>query len=68
MLKVHQVIDGPYEYAECWTLVCLVEHEGEMYEDELPFETFNEAYSFMSKMDRSDYPLPFDLNRMYLLN
>jgi len=68
MLKVHQVIDGPYEFLDHWSLVCLVEYEGEVYEDELPFETFNEAYAFMTKTERSEYPTPFSLDRMYFLN
>lgn len=68
MLKVHQVIDGPYEYAECWSLVCLVEYEGEMYEEEIVFDTFNDAYNFMTKMDRSDYPVPYDPSNVYRLN
>lgn len=66
MIKVHQVIDGPYEYGEYWTLVCLVEQEGETYEDEVPFSTFGDAYSFMTKLERADYPLPIPLSQMYV--
>lgn len=68
MMKVHQVIDGPYEHSEFWSLVCLVEYEGGMYEEEIVFDTFNDAYTFMSKMDRSEYPLPYDLSNVYRLN
>lgn len=68
MIKVHQVIDGPYEYPEYFTLVCLIEEDGEVYEDEVPFETFNEAYKFMSKMERSTEPLFLPVNQLYVPN
>lgn len=68
MIKIHQVIDGPFEYAECFTLDCLIEQEGDVYEDEIAFETFNEAYNFMSKVERSVEPILLPLERLYVPN
>lgn len=68
MIKVHQVIDGPFEYPEYFTLICLIEQEGEVYEDEVPFETFNEAYNFMSKAERSVEPILLPLERLFVPN
>lgn len=47
-VKVHNVIDGPYEDEEedgVW-LVCLAEESGIMSEIEIYFDTFDDAYNF----------------------
>lgn len=57
MKRVHQVLDGPYETSRDWYLVCIVEEEGKIFTDEVYFNSFNEAYKFMGKLEQSIEPL-----------
>ena len=58
-MKVHKVIEGPYESDEesgVWCL-CLVEENEELYEIELFFDTFDEGYAFKAHFQKSIEPI-----------
>jgi hypothetical protein len=58
-MKIHRVIEGPYESEDedtVWCL-CLVEENGELYDIELFFDTFEEGYSFKAHFQKSIEPI-----------
>lgn len=59
-VKVHRVIEGPFESDdeehEVW-LLCLAEEDGELTEIEVYFDTFNEAYAFKHHFTKSIEPI-----------
>lgn len=58
-MKIHRVIEGPYDVEDedlVWCL-CLAEIEGSLEEVELYFDTFDEAYSFKKHFMTSIEPI-----------
>lgn len=58
-MKVHRVIEGPYEdemEMSVW-LLCLVEENDELTEVEIYFDTFDEAYQFKNHFTKSIEPI-----------
>ena len=54
--KVHRVFSDAFQdEEETYLLTCLVEdvEAGEMFTDDIPFETFNDAYKFKRMFDSS---------------
>lgn len=70
MIKILQVLSGPYEFFDCWTLVCVVEVEGELVTEEIPFKSFNEAYDIMSQVEQSydSEPVMIPIEDVYVPN
>jgi hypothetical protein len=62
---VHRVHDGPREDkgGTCW-LNCLVEdtENNELFDEEIPFISFNAAYEFKRHFDKSIEPIKFQFN------
>ena len=65
-MKIHRVIEGPYDVEDedlVWCL-CLAEIEGSIEEVELYFDTFDEAYSFkkhfMTNIEPITLPTQYD--------
>ena len=56
-VKVHSYIDGPIDQGDKWSLVCMVEEKGMVFDDEIYFKDFNEAYNFMNKLKSSVEPI-----------
>ena len=59
-VKVHRIIEGPFESDdeehEVWML-CLAEEDGELVEIEVYFDTFDEAYAFKHHFTKSIQPI-----------
>lgn len=58
-MKIHRVIEGPYDAEDedlVWCL-CLAEIEGSLEEVELYFDTFDEVYSFKKHFMTSIEPI-----------
>lgn len=59
-VKVHRIIEGPFESDdeehEVWML-CLGEEDGELTEIEVYFDTFDEAYAFKHHFTKSIEPI-----------
>ena len=59
-VKVHRIIEGPFESDdeehEVWML-CLAEEDGELTEIEVYFDTFDEAYAFKHHFTKSIQPI-----------
>ena len=63
-MKIHRVIEGPYESEDedtFWCL-CLVEEEGELYDAEFFFDTFDEAYAFKAHFQKSIEPIILNID------
>ena len=56
-VKVHQYLDGPIDQGDKWALLCRIEEKGLVFDDELYFKDFNEAYNFMNKIKQADMPI-----------
>tara|TARA_Y100000022_G_scaffold176412_1_gene165692 strand:+ start:494 stop:703 length:210 start_codon:yes stop_codon:yes gene_type:complete len=56
-VKVHSFIVGPIDQGDKWVLVCEVEEKGMIFDDEIPFKDFTEAYNFMNKLKSSSEPI-----------
>lgn len=67
MIKVHHYIDGPYDHGDKWTLLCLIEERGLIFEEEVVFKDFDKAYNFMNKLNKSTTPIMYD-TESYLLS
>ena len=53
-VKIHKVLDGPYEDDYGYFLVCLVEDdEGELHHNEIYFETMDAAYSLIKHLSNT---------------
>ena len=52
-VKVHQYLDGPIDQGDKWTLLCMIEEKGLVFDEELEFKDFNDAYNFMNKLKQS---------------
>lgn len=58
-VKVHRVIDGPFESDDedsIW-MVCLAEEDSVLKEIEVYFDTFDEAYQFKNHFTKSIEPI-----------
>lgn len=58
-IKIHKVIEGPFEDDEedgYWCL-CLAEDDGELYDIEIFFDEFDEAYTFKMHFTKSINPI-----------
>jgi hypothetical protein len=57
-IKIHKVIEGPFEDEEdgYWCL-CLAEDDGELYDIEVFFDEFDEAYTFKMHFTKSINPI-----------
>ena len=61
--KVHKVKDGPYEEGDMWLLLCWVEDcdpedpDNVMFDEEVPFSTFTNAYNFKKHFESSIDPI-----------
>jgi hypothetical protein len=58
-MKIHRVIEGPYDLEDddlVWCL-CLAEIDGSLEDVELYFDTFDEAYSFKKHFLTSIQPI-----------
>ena len=61
--KVHKVKDGPYEEGDMWWLLCWVEDcdpedpDNVMFDEEVPFSTFTNAYNFKKHFESSIDPI-----------
>ena len=50
-VKIHRVLEGPYEDEEGYFLLCLTEDDsGELFHMEVYFETMDSAYSLVKHM------------------
>ena len=56
-VKVHHYLDGPIDQGDKWALLCMVEDKGLIFDDEIYFNDFNEAYNFMNKLKQSTTPI-----------
>mgnify|MGYP006969355694 FL=1 len=56
-VKVHQFLEGPIDQGDKWALLCMVEEKGLLFDDEIYFKDFNEAYNFMNKLKSSVEPI-----------
>ena len=53
MMKAHRVINGPLEDEDGLIIcVCLVEDDGELYDEEIYFESMAEAIVFLKNKKR----------------
>ena len=58
--KVHRVTQGPFQCPDDdWWLTCLVEDvdAGDLFHDDIPFESFDYAYKFHSHFLKSIEPI-----------
>lgn len=74
LIKVHRVLDGPYEDEDGnYWLNCRVEDPQErnpskiMFDEEIPFVSFDEAYEFQKHFYRSIEPIliEFEMDTRY---
>lgn len=56
-VKVHQYLDGPIDQGDKWILLCMIEEKGLVFDEELEFKDFNDAYNFMNKLKKSTTPI-----------
>jgi len=54
-VKVHQYLEGPIDQGDKWVLLCMIEEKGLVFDEELEFKDFNDAYNFMKLSGTSLY-------------
>jgi hypothetical protein len=64
MMKAHRVINGPLEDEDGLIIcVCLVEDDGELYDEEIYFESMAEAIVFANHFKTSIEPIELNYGR-----
>lgn len=61
-MKIHSVESGPWDDGEYIWNVCKVEKEGKVFDMELFFDSFDDAYQLIRHFSKSIDPLELELN------
>lgn len=61
-MKIHSVESGPYDDGEYIWNVCKVEDDGKVFDMELFFDSFGDAYKMIKHFAKSIDPLDLELN------
>ena len=61
-MKIHSVESGPWDDGEYIWNVCKVEKDGKVFDMELFFDSYNDAYELVKHFSKSIDPLELELN------